>query len=185
MMSLDRLKSLKNLFGSNIKIELNQYQINDISSEGNGAVSNSDIIFGCLPTLEPNLFLRQLLNSKASVEQKHTYISLIGSYKPVMHECDKELIDKFKSDNESACILVDSREHTLLESGELIDSNIAPHNLIEIGELDTLKDTVLNLNEKGCKRTITLCKIVGLAVMDVALAKEFLSLRTKKTENKE
>lgn len=185
MMSLDRLKSLKNLFGSNIKIELNQYQINDISSEGNGAVSNSDIIFGCLPTLEPNLFLRQLLNSKASVEQKHTYISLIGSYKPVMHECDKELIDKFKSDNESACILVDSREHTLLESGELIDSNIAPHNLIEIGELDTLKDTVLNLNEKGCKRTITLCKIVGLAVMDVALAKEFLSLRTKNTENKE
>ncbi|QHS73182.1 uncharacterized protein SPAR_G00920 [Saccharomyces paradoxus] len=185
MMDLDCVESIKKSFGGDLKIKLNQYQMKDMSLKDNGVVSSSDIIFGCLPTLEPNLFLKQLVNNEASTEQKHTYISLIGSYKPVMHECDKELIDKFKQNDENTCILVDSREHTLLESGELIDSNIAPHDIIEIGELDSMKNIVLDLNEKNCKRTITLCKIVGLAVMDVALAKEFLSLRAKHTVNRE
>ncbi|CAI4061643.1 hypothetical protein SKDZ_07G1030 [Saccharomyces kudriavzevii ZP591] len=175
MMDLGCLESLGKSLGSDLKITFKQYQMNDISSKDNDVVSSSDIIFGCLPTLEPNLFLQQLMNTKNSTAQKHTYISLIGSYKPIMHECDKELIDAFKSNGGNVRILVDSREHTLLESGELIDSKISPRDVIEIGELESMEDIILDLNERNCKRTITLCKIVGLAVMDVALAKKFLS----------
>ncbi|CAI4039126.1 hypothetical protein SMKI_07G0970 [Saccharomyces mikatae IFO 1815] len=185
MMDLDCLESLSKSFGSDLRIKFNQYQLNDVSSKNNEVVSTSDIIFGCLPTLEPNLYLEQLENNKDSTVQKHTYISLIGSYKPVMHECDKKLIDKFKFNDENVRILVDSRQHTLLESGELIDSSIAPHDTIEIGEMNSMKDIVLNLNEGNCKRTITLCKIVGLAVMDVALAKKFLSLRAMDSMSRE
>lgn len=102
-----------------------------------------------------------------------------------MHECDKDLVDLFKFNDENVRILVDSREHTLLESGELIDSEINPNNVIEIGELDLIKDIVLDLHGKSSKRTITLCKIVGLAVMDVAFAKKFLSLKARDIACKE
>ncbi|EJS43820.1 YGL159W [Saccharomyces arboricola H-6] len=185
MMDLGCLESLCKSLGNDLKISFHQYRLDDTRLRDNGVVSGSDIIFGCLPTLEPNLFLNQLINKDNSKEQKHTYISLIGSYKPTMHECDKELIDKFKSSDTNARILVDSKEHTLLESGELIESKISPDELIEIGELDPVSDVILDLNEKSCKRTITLCKIVGLAVMDVALAKKFLSFKARDMANKE
>ncbi|CAI1986683.1 hypothetical protein SEUBUCD646_0G01190 [Saccharomyces eubayanus] len=182
-MDLACLKSLSKSFGNELNIDFNQYQLgtgeDHKSPKANDAVSSSDIIFGCLPTSTPNLFLNQLTNSKNSNEPKHTYISLIGSYKPIMHECDKDLVDVFKSSDENVRILVDSREHTLLESGELIDSEINPDNVIEIGELDSIKDIVLDLHGKSSKRSITLCKIVGLAVMDVAFAKKFLNLKAK------
>lgn len=188
-MDLGCLESLGKSFGNDLKIDFNQYQLGTdkgpMSSKVNEAVSSSDIIFGCLPTSTPNLFLNQLTNSKNSNGPKHTYISLIGSYKPIMHECDKDLVDVFKFNDENVRILVDSREHTLLESGELIDSEINPNNVIEIGELDLIKDIVLDLHGKSSKRTITLCKIVGLAVMDVAFAKKFLSLKARDIACKE
>nr|CAI6505302.1 CIH_HP1_G0018310.mRNA.1.CDS.1 [Saccharomyces cerevisiae] len=65
------------------------------------------------------------------------------------------------------CILVDSRRHTLFGIWKLISSNINSHIISsKLVGIRYFENTVLNLNErKGLqKRTITLCKIVGLAV---------------------
>lgn len=70
--------------------------------------------------------------------------------------------------------MVDSKEHTLLEAGELIDSNVQPHQLQEIGLLE--KDKLQTIRCEMNNRTITLCKIVGLSIMDICVAKKLLEV---------
>lgn len=149
-----------------INLTFNQIPLSDTQSVSS-AISKSHVIFGCVPSLEPNLTYDLLADINSQVT--HTYVSLIGSYKPEMHECDSKLVNEFKA--QKVPILVDSKEHTLLESGELIDASVKEDELIEIGHLtESLKP--ITLKENG--RTVSLCKIVGLAIMDLCIAKKFL-----------
>lgn len=132
----------------------------------------SHVIFGTIPTSEPSIkehFFRQVPEEIDSTS--FTYISLIGSYQPHMHECDNALVSAFRDQNVK--IIVDSAEHTLLESGELIDAHIEPSNLIEIGKLASTHDSC-ELEAKIGPKSITLCKIVGLAIMDIVTAKKLI-----------
>lgn len=141
-----------------INMTINYYPINEENISK--IIGTSDVIFGCVPTTEPYMGL-----SDFECHGKHTYISVIGSYKPEMHECRGDLIQEFK--NQNAKIIVDSKEHTLSEAGELIDNGIRDENLIEIGEMDSkVNITISHKNHK-----ITLCKLVGLAIMDIAIAR--------------
>lgn len=133
-------------------------------------VANSHIIFGCAPSEAANIHYTDLAEVETIVP--HTYISLIGSYKPHMHECDAKLISEFQK--QKVPILVDSKEHTLLEAGELIDSNVTPQQLQEIGRLE--KDKLQTIRCEKNNRTITLCKIVGLSIMDICVAKKLLEV---------
>ncbi|SCU96675.1 LAFA_0G07514g1_1 [Lachancea sp. 'fantastica'] len=132
-------------------------------------VSQSDIIFGCIPSTSPAILKKDLDTPSTP---NYTYISLIGSYKSHMHECDTALIDEFKGQN--AKILVDSIEHTLAESGELIDAHTEPHHLLELGQLDD--STPMPATQINEHKKVTLCKIVGLAVMDVSTAQTLLDV---------
>ena len=147
-------------------------------------VSTSNIIFGCTPTDRPHLFYKDLLFSSDDMEgeielDRKTYISLIGSYKPEMHECDGLLIQKFLYSDVK--IIVDSKTHTLLEAGELISSGVKAEHLIELGQLDTSRYDSLPLltTMENVHKKITLCKVVGLAILDIALAKKYLSKHKK------
>lgn len=154
---------------SSMKLSFNQVKLSDrvLTSR---AVADSHVIFGCLPSAEPNLLYKDL----AEVETKasHTYISLIGSFKPFMHECEQRLVEEFQ--NQKVPILVDSREHCLLEAGELIDSDVKEDQLQEIGHL--LKQPVQAIKIEQNNRTVSLCKIVGLAIMDICVGKKLLEL---------
>lgn len=133
-------------------------------------VANSHVIFGCVPSETPSIHYADLTDVNTGIP--HTYISLIGSYKPHMHECDADLVNEFQK--QKVPILVDSKEHTLLEAGELIDSNVEPHQLQEIGLLEEGQPQTIRCEENN--RTITLCKIVGLSIMDICVARKLLEV---------
>ncbi|CEP64591.1 uncharacterized protein LALA0_S12e02454g [Lachancea lanzarotensis] len=148
-------------------LTVNQIPLSD-NTEISKAVSQSDIIFGCVPSTSPAILKKDL---ESPLGPSYTYISLIGSYKSHMHECDTALVEEFKA--QDAKILVDSAEHTLAEAGELIDAQVVPEQLLELGKLeDSTQVPTVQINEK---RQVTLCKIVGLAVMDVSTAMSLLN----------
>lgn len=84
------------------------------------AVHDANLIICCTPSLEP------LFNSVDVTSGTH--ITLIGSYRPDMHEIQGELL------NRAGMILVDSREHVSAEAGEIIDAGYANSEaLVEVG----------------------------------------------------
>ncbi|SCV03707.1 LAMI_0H10308g1_1 [Lachancea mirantina] len=147
------------------KLKINQINVSD-SAQVSDVVAKSGIIFGCIPSERPSILAAYLDKEGAPF----TYVSLIGSYKPHMHECDESLINYFK--DQKAGIIVDSTNDSLLESGELIDAKVAPEQLVELGKLSE--------NSKNLKalfphqRQVVLSKIVGIAIMDVSVASGLL-----------
>lgn len=127
---------------------------------------DSHIIYGTVPSSSPGI-LKRYFSENSPV--KFTYISIIGSYQPHMHECDTDLISLFQQQGKK--IIVDSKSDSLIESGELIDANVNESQLIEVGQLSS---ETQNLGVKIGSRTLILAKIVGLAIMDVATSKKLL-----------
>lgn len=145
-------------------VDICQVQISDLNAVSS-ICGNSHVVYGTIPSSSPSIKGDYFQSGQTS----STYISLIGSYQPHMHECDEQLIAPFLKGGKK--ILVDSKEHTLIESGELIDSKVHESQLIEIGELSSPGDY---LDTGFGSRSVMLCKIVGLAIMDVVTAKRVL-----------
>lgn len=124
-------------------------------------VQNSSIIFGCTPATSP-IIKKEYLNTNPEVPK---FISLIGSYKPHMIELDLNLCKELKQKGIS--IIVDSKEHTLHEAGELIQAEFDEIQLIEIHELCADFDATVTDKSTG----ITVQKIVGLSIMDLSIGK--------------
>lgn len=123
-------------------------------------LSASSVIFGCVPSTQPRILFNKLqLNKKV-------YISIIGSYKPHMSEVDDAIVQHCLKNGK---IIVDSYEHTLHEAGELIKNGITADDCVEIGELHKVTNERVNSGDN-----LTLCKIVGLAIMDVSVGTEIL-----------
>ncbi|AET38433.1 uncharacterized protein Ecym_2731 [Eremothecium cymbalariae DBVPG len=136
------------------------------------ALLSSDIIFCCTASLNPLISLKQLqIERIGSNPVKHTYISLIGSYNSTMHECDQDLIKEFQ--HRDVKILVDSKEHTLIEAGELNLAKVQPNQVLEIGAFPGTGNVFCPISPHT---TITLCKIVGLGIMDICVSKNMLKM---------
>jgi len=93
-----------------------------------------------------------------------THISAIGSFKPSIRELDTYIIKKAK-------VVVDSREASLEETGDLIipiqeHAITKDHIYAELGEIASGKKPARENEDE-----ITLFKSVGLAVQDAAAAK--------------
>lgn len=167
-MDLDQLETIHALNESFMQMSFNQVKLSD-SVLKSRAVADSHVIFGCIPSETPNLLYRDLAEVETKVS--HTYISLIGSYKPSMHECDQALIEQFQ--RQKIPILVDSKEHCLLEAGELIARDVKEDQLQEIGHLSRKPLQAIRCENN---RSISLCKIVGLSIMDICVGKKLLKL---------
>ena len=134
------------------------------------AVRQADVIICATPSTQP-LF-------PSSWVRTATHVVLIGSYKPEMKEVDRELILRALLGK----MVVDSREASLQEAGELIDAKIHADQLMEIGELISIdklgvaaKKTLIpggrtENTETGFDGPVTLFKSVGLGIQDVAMA---------------
>ncbi|CAH2350856.1 uncharacterized protein CLIB1423_02S06700 [[Candida] railenensis] len=134
-----------------------------------GEVISSDcsIIFGCTPSTE-SIILEKFINKD---EQYKTFIGLIGSYKPHMIELDLQfIIDNYKNDERKPKFIVDSSEHTLAEAGELIQSGLGEDQVLELTELKDIPDEEITTT----KGNITVSKVVGLSLMDIAFGKHIL-----------
>lgn len=127
-------------------------------------VSKSSIIFGCSPSTE-SVIKNSYINKDPSTK---TFISLIGSYKPHMIELDLDFIEsQFKLAPSKPKIIVDSKEHTLHEAGELIQSGLGPDQLLELTQL---YQTDIDARQYTTESNVVVLKLVGLSVMDLSIA---------------
>ncbi|KAJ5129519.1 uncharacterized protein N7515_005558 [Penicillium bovifimosum] len=125
----------------------------------------ADVIFSCTPATEPNFGFAAL-----QTNPKQRFISLIGSYKPNMHEVDTETLL-----SGGGKVYVDSKSACLEEAGELISGGVGEEALIEMGDLlgaDSTAEGALDV-PAGCN---VVYKGVGIALMDLVVGKKVLDV---------
>ncbi|OAX81693.1 hypothetical protein ACJ72_03963 [Emergomyces africanus] len=132
----------------------------------------SDAIFCCTPSTQP-LFPDSYLRHGDRGGGRSRFISLIGSYKSHMQEVDSATLLSGK------IILVDSKEASLEEGGELIKANVQKDQLVEVGELPFPFD-VAEGGEAQLWEGNTIFKCVGMGIMDVVIGRELLKLSSSK-----
>lgn len=124
----------------------------------------ADAIFSCTPSSEPNFKFEALQSAP-----KQRFISLIGSYKPHMHEIDTETLL-----SGGGKVYVDSKSACLEESGELITAQMTESQLVEMG--DMLGEQRLSGDIEipdGCN---VIFKCVGMGLMDLVVGKKLLEI---------
>ncbi|RMZ79897.1 hypothetical protein DV738_g2960, partial [Chaetothyriales sp. CBS 135597] len=159
-------------------------------------VRKADVIFCCTPSVEP-LFPPEILTSIEG-QKKGRYISAIGSYAPHMTELHPDIFRQaaardlqhhhhhHKHTKASGVIIVDTIEGCLKESGEIIQAQLKPENLVEIGELMMIRESVhheIELGGQGEKGLLhwlvkgnVLYKGVGFGLMDLTVARELVRM---------
>lgn len=170
------ISSQKELSGNNEE-NRNSQQIED-------AVRSADVIV-CATSSTVPLFSSSWVRTGA-------HVILIGSFTPAMREIERELVFRaIPSPNIGSsacmpCLLVDFRKACLEEAGELIEAELEPHLITEIGELVPKdKDGNVQLeayhellltndrprkDESGFDGPVTIFKSVGIGLQDVAIA---------------
>ncbi|BCS18770.1 putative proline utilization protein PrnX-like [Aspergillus puulaauensis] len=162
------------------------------------AINKADAIFCCTPSLEP-LFPAELLTSREG-RRKGRLVSAIGSYKSHMTELHPDILREevavqtphrhfHKHVHRSGIVVVDSLDAAMKEAGELIQAEVKPNQVVEIGELlmvrDATKDSKSADDEKHLREWVekgnVIFKGVGLGLMDLVTGSELLELaRTRK-----
>ncbi|GJE95943.1 ornithine cyclodeaminase family protein [Phanerochaete sordida] len=102
------------------------------------------------------------------------HLCLIGSYRPVMHEIDTDLVKR------AGRVVVDYRAGALSEAGELISAGLKQDDVFELGELISHPDVMRLARgwvpDKAVIETarsggdVTIFKSVGVSVQDIAIA---------------
>lgn len=159
------------------------------------AVRKADAIFCCTPSLTP-LFPAECLTSTEG-KRKGRLVSAIGSYKPHMTELHPDIFrNEVKPHNHShhhhkhaqrgGVVLVDSLELCLQEAGEIVQAELKPNQLVEIGELMIMKQAArLEVEaggevEKGLQKWLesgnVVYKSVGLGLMDLVTGGDLVAL---------
>ncbi|KAJ5221362.1 NAD(P)-binding protein [Penicillium citrinum] len=123
-----------------------------------------DVIFSCTPSLQPNFSFSALQSV-----QKQRFISMIGSYKPPMHEVDTETLL-----SGGGKIYVDSKSACLEESGELITAGVRADQLTEMGDLLDSLGPEEGINIPAGSNVIYKC--VGMGLMDLVVGKKVLDI---------
>lgn len=169
------------------------------------AVRKSDAIFCCTPSIKP-LFPHELLTSKEG-RRKGRFISAVGSYKPHMAELHPEILKDevtvppphrhfHHHTTPSGVVVVDSLGAAMKEAGEIIQADIKPHQVVELGELMMVRDaqrgdpttddsdTPRGREEKNLLKWIqkgnVIYKSVGLGLMDVVAGGDLVALSGKR-----
>lgn len=147
------------------------------SGDLQGVVSRANIIITATSSTAP-LFPSDCVSPG-------THLCLIGSYTPVMHEIDTDLVKR------AGKVVVDSTGAALSEAGELISANLGHSDLIELGELILTRrgesdptsgmDFLWAPDDEGLAETkrhgdVTIFKSVGVGVQDVAIAAAVVTL---------
>lgn len=111
-------------------------------------VRDSNVIFCTTPSTEPLFPASYLLNPEG--RKKGRYIACIGSYKPHMLELHPDILKSavaphhehrhfHKHQKEGGAVIVDSVEACLQEAGEVIQADLQPDQVVELGELVMLR----------------------------------------------
>lgn len=112
---------------------------------------SADAIFCTVPSTKP-LFDHTILTSTEG-RKKGRLIVAVGSYKPHMIEVPKEILQQavklahehrhyHKHATEGGVVVVDTLTGCMTEAGEIVQSGLHPHQLVEIGELVMLEGQI-------------------------------------------
>jgi ornithine cyclodeaminase/alanine dehydrogenase-like protein (mu-crystallin family) len=167
------------------------------------AVRKADAIFCCTPSLQP-LFPAEFLTSTEG-RRKGRLVSAIGSYKSHMTELHPDILRQevkpfshhshhHKHAQRGGVVLVDSLEMCLQEAGEIVQAELGPHQLVEIGELMIMKHAArlspvveqkgAEGGEKGLQRWLesgnVVYKSVGLGLMDLVTGGDLVDFARKR-----
>ncbi|KAF2970925.1 hypothetical protein GQX73_g2627 [Xylaria multiplex] len=105
-------------------------------------LSSADAIFCTVGTIEPLFPASHIL---AEAKERQPYISAVGSWQPDMIELDPELLrhaakgESGLTELTSGSVLVDDCEGALLHSGEVIRSGLGIKDLVEVGEIESIR----------------------------------------------
>ncbi|KAM5438216.1 hypothetical protein McanCB21832_001889 [Microsporum canis] len=178
---LDRLRaSLADLFATRpavsfVYISREEEATQKYKDRLRAAVSEADAIFCCTPSTEP-LFPHSYLQDGAKEKEetgrrRRQFISLIGSYRPHMHEVDTDTLLSGQT------LLVDSKQACLAEAGELISARVRVDQLTEIGQLfPSSSSSPSSLFSSSS----VVFKCVGMGIMDLAVGRELLCLASER-----
>jgi len=157
-------------------------------------VRKADVIFCCTPSIDP-LFPAEFLTSREG-QRKGRYISAIGSYAPHMCEIHPDILKAavsldhghhhYKHADQGGVIVVDSLEACLKEAGEVIQAQLRPDHLVEIGELMMINRAATKElegggpGEQGLVDWLTkgnvIYKSVGMGLMDLVVGGDLIKL---------
>ncbi|KAL4918275.1 hypothetical protein BDW62DRAFT_66689 [Aspergillus aurantiobrunneus] len=157
------------------------------------AINKADAIFCCTPSHEP-LFPAELLTSREG-RRKGRLVSAIGSYKPHMAELHPDILREevttqpphrhfHKHVQRSGIVVVDSLDAAMKEAGEIIQAEVKPNQVVEIGELLMVRDATKDSNSADDERHLrdwvergnVIFKGVGLGLMDLVTGSELIEL---------
>ncbi|WVQ76345.1 hypothetical protein IAR50_006010 [Cryptococcus sp. DSM 104548] len=131
------------------------------SEELSALVSTADVIVTATSSTTP------LFASSPTCPKPGARVTMIGSYKPHMHEVDNELMKR------AGTVVVDSKIACLQEAGELIDAGAevaGGKGLTELGAILEERDWQATVEpSEADKKNVIIFKSVGLGIQDVAI----------------
>lgn len=159
-------------------------------------VRKADVIFCCTPSTSP-LFPHEFLTSSEG-RRKGRYISAIGSYRPHMIELHPEILRQavtpehkhlihHRHAEQGGVVIVDSLDSSLREAGEVVQAELGPEQLVEIGELIMVKKASRRDIELGTgegeksfghwlMKGNVIYKSVGIGLMDICVGEDLVQL---------
>ncbi|KAL2003179.1 hypothetical protein VTN02DRAFT_4792 [Thermoascus thermophilus] len=155
------------------------------------SVRKADAIFCCTPATEP-LFPADYLTS-AEGRKKGRFVSAIGSYRPHMAELHPDILrdevgmlHRHRHARSGGVVVVDSLDSCLKEAGEIIQAELTPQQLVEVGELIMVREASRLAIEQGgegekglrewLQRGNVIYKSVGLGLMDIVTGGDLVQL---------
>nr|POE74738.1 uncharacterized protein CFP56_37269 [Quercus suber] len=168
-------------------------------------VRASNVIFCTTPSSTPLFPAGHLTNPEG--RKKGRYIACIGSYKPHMIELHPDVLryavaphhehrHLHKRQQEGGAVIVDTVSGCLKEAGEVIQAQLRPDQIVELGELFMLRREAEKRAaapaDKGCQlqdnaglkdwltKGNVIYKSVGLGLMDVVVGNELLRIASER-----
>ncbi|KAK4860820.1 hypothetical protein LT330_004551 [Penicillium expansum] len=164
-MERDVVSELRGIYPGVVFDTLAKEGVDDYEQRLGEELAAADVIFSCTPATVPNFGYAAL-----QANPKQRFISLIGSYKPNMHEIDTETLL-----SGGGKVYVDSKTACLEEAGELITAGLGEEQLIEMGDLLGAEGIVEGAVDvpAGCN---VVYKCVGMGLMDLVVGKKVLDV---------
>jgi ornithine cyclodeaminase/alanine dehydrogenase-like protein (mu-crystallin family) len=147
-----------------------------LTSEDSGlieAVRTADVICCSTPSSKP-LF-------PASWVEKCPFISGIGSWQPSMIELDPKLFQRAAA-MENGAVIVDDRTGSQKVSGEIIQSQLAGEQILELGAIIASSSMLQSSGDDAIASSSAICeglvlyKSIGVSMTDLTAANALLSL---------
>lgn len=154
-------------------------------------LQHADCVFCTTPARKPPFPAENLTSHRSNDRQP--FISAIGSWQPDMIELDPALLHHYleasgghnpTSDGMKGVVLVDDREYALKNSGEVVQSKIKADDMLELGQIVSLKRAIMRSGDdqqrfeqtkRYISRGFVVYKSVGLSLTDLTVSNAILA----------